>query len=166
VIGIEVSEEYIERLRHSVEGDESVPKNLVFRLGRAEKIPYPDDYFDHAVCSISFSFWSKPERGLAEVRRVLKPGGRLYIIDVYKEGPLGPKSGARIFNLFSAYKANIYSSQEFRGFLQRAGFAVVYQGEVMGTLVTVGIKKPADESPGGAISGQKVHLIGTLQVRF
>ena len=147
VVGIEISEEYVERLKQSIEGGESAPKNLVFRLGRAEDIPCPDNYFDHAVCAGSFAFWSEPERDLAEVRRVLKPGGRLYIIDVYEEGPFWASGSEKIFGRLSSYKTNVYSSQEFRGFLQRAGFTEVYQKEVMGTLVTMGTKKPGNESP-------------------
>ncbi len=141
VVGIDISEGYIEKLKRSMERDEAAPKNLAFRLGSAENIPYPDNYFDHAVCSASFSFWSEPEKGLKEIGRVLKPGGKLYIADGYKEGPAWVTVGARIFTLFSPYKMNIYSSQEFREFLQRAGFTVVYQKEVMGALVTMGTKK-------------------------
>jgi SAM-dependent methyltransferase len=144
VVGIDISEGHIKKLKQS---DVSASSNLVFRLGSAENIPYPDDYFDHAICSVSFSFWSEPERGLAEVKRVLKSGGKLCIADGYEEGPIWATGGARVFDLWSPYKMNIYSSEEFREFLQRAGFTVVYQKEVMGTLVTMGTKKPGDESP-------------------
>jgi len=119
-----------------------------------------EEVFSSALCAGSFAFWSEPERGLAEVRRVLKPGGRLYIIDVYEEGPFWAAGFEKIFGRLPSYKTNVYSSQEFREFLQRAGFTVVYQKEVMGTLVTMGIKKPGDESPGRAMSRQNAHLIG------
>jgi SAM-dependent methyltransferase len=138
VVGIDISEGYLKKLEQS---DVSAPKNLVFRLGSAENVPYPDNYFDHAVCSASFCFWREPEKGLKEVARVVKPSGKLYIADGYKEGPAWVTVGAKIFGLLSAYEMNFYSSQEFSEFLQGAGFTVVYQKEVMGTLVTMGIKE-------------------------
>jgi len=46
----------------------------------------------------------------------------------------------KVFSLFSDYKEKLYSSQEYREFFQRAGFAEVYQREIMGTLVTRGTK--------------------------
>lgn len=139
VVGLDISEGYIKKLKQSIERDRSGNyKNLEFRLASAEDIPYPDDYFDCAVSSASFSFWSKPEKGLEEIGRVLKPGGKLYIVDVYKEEPLSTTVGAKIFSRFSAYKTNFYSSQEFREFFERAGFTEVYQKEIMGTLVTIG----------------------------
>ena len=111
-------------------------------LGNAEDIPYPDDYFDYAVCSESFGFWSEPEKGLVEIKRVLKPGGKLYVINSYKEVPVWVRVSVKAFSLFSAYKEKLYSSQEFSEFFERAGFTVVKQKEIMSTgLVTIGTKK-------------------------
>jgi SAM-dependent methyltransferase len=152
VVGIDVSEEYMKRLRRSMETDDAAPPNLSFRLGSAEDIPCPDDYFDLAVCTGAFSFWSEPERGLVEVRRVLKPGGKLYIVDVYEEGAIWVTGGARAFDLWSPHKMNVYSSEEFRQFLRNAGFTVVYQKDVGGTLVTVGTKSLELRTPG--LAGQ------------
>jgi len=143
VVGLDISEGYIKKLNRSKGRDKSGDyKNLVFTLGSAEDIPYPDDYFDHAVCSESFGFWSEPEKGLAEVERVLKPGGKLHIVNSYKGARVWVGISVKVFSLFSAYKEKLYSPQEFREFFQRAGFTVVDQKEIMGTsLVTVGTKR-------------------------
>ncbi len=140
VVGIDISEGYIKRLRRPVERDEASPPNLSFKLGSADDIPGPDGYFDVAVSAGSFSFWNEPERGLVEVGRVLKPGGKLYIVDVYEEGSIWVTGGARAFDLWSPMKMNVYSSEEFRHFMQKAGFTVMYQKDVEGTLLTVGTK--------------------------
>ena len=143
VVGIDISEGYIKKLNGAKERDKSGKyKNLVFTLGSAEDIPYPDSYFNHAVCSESFGFWAEPEKGLTEVKRVLKPDGKLYIVNSYKGARVWVRISVKFFSLFSAYKEKLYSSQEYLGFFQRAGFAVVDQKKIMGTsLVTIGTKK-------------------------
>jgi len=143
VVGLDISEGYIKKLNQSKERDKSGEhKDLVFVLGSAEDIPYPDDYFDHAVCSETFGFWSEPEKGLKEIKRVLKTGGNLYVINSYKGAQAWVRISVKVFSLFSAYKEKLYSSQEYREFFQRAGFTVVEQKETMGSgLVTIGTKK-------------------------
>ena len=143
VVGLDISEGYIKKLKKCKEGDKSGEyDNIVFMLASAEDIPRPDNYFDHAVCSESFGFWSEPEKGLKEIRRVLKPGGKLLIVNSYKEAPISVKILVKVFSLFLAYKDKPYSSQEFRELFQRAGFSVVDQKKIMGTsLLTTGINK-------------------------
>jgi len=146
VVGLDISEWYIKKLNQSKKRDKSGDyKNLVFVLGSSEDIPYPDDYFDYAVCSETFGFWSEPEKGLAEVKRVLKPGGKLYIINSYQGAQAWVKITVKVFSLFFAYKEKLYSSQEYREFFERAGFTAVEQKEVMGTsLVTIGTKREGE----------------------
>ncbi|MBT3942556.1 MAG: methyltransferase domain-containing protein [Chloroflexi bacterium] len=43
----------------------------------ASKIPFPDDTFDAVVCQHGFQFFPDPLACVNEVKRVLKPGGRL-----------------------------------------------------------------------------------------
>lgn len=45
-------------------------------VGRAESIPYPDDHFDLVVANNVFEHLESPERVVAEIARVLRPGGR------------------------------------------------------------------------------------------
>jgi ubiquinone/menaquinone biosynthesis C-methylase UbiE len=47
--------------------------------GEVEKIPFSDGMFDKIFTVNTIYFWSDPILGLQEIKRVLKPGGRLVI---------------------------------------------------------------------------------------
>jgi ubiquinone/menaquinone biosynthesis C-methylase UbiE len=49
--------------------------NLTFQLGRAEQLPYPDCVFDTAYCRFLLEHLHHPSRALAEMARVVRPGG-------------------------------------------------------------------------------------------
>lgn len=51
------------------------------RVGSAEKIPFPDDYFTVVANVSSFHHWADRDAGLREVLRVLAPGGRLHVME-------------------------------------------------------------------------------------
>lgn len=57
----------------------------------AEKLPFPDDWFDCVSVAFGLRNMTHKEAALAEMRRVLKPGGRLLVLEfsqVWK--PLAP----------------------------------------------------------------------------
>jgi ubiquinone/menaquinone biosynthesis C-methylase UbiE len=45
------------------------------RVGAAESLPWPDDAFDVALSQLVVNFMSDADAGLAEMRRVVRPGG-------------------------------------------------------------------------------------------
>ena len=45
--------------------------------GDAERLPYPDEHFDVVLSQFGHMFAPQPDVALAEMRRVLKPGGRI-----------------------------------------------------------------------------------------
>jgi ubiquinone/menaquinone biosynthesis C-methylase UbiE len=49
--------------------------------GRAEALPFRDGAFDTVVSGLAFCSVGDPRRGLAEVRRVLAPGGTLRMLE-------------------------------------------------------------------------------------
>ncbi|MFI5897877.1 class I SAM-dependent methyltransferase [Actinoplanes sp. NPDC051513] len=51
------------------------------REGDAEHLPYPDACFDTVVCALSLCTIPSPAAAIAEMRRVLVPGGRLLLVD-------------------------------------------------------------------------------------
>jgi ubiquinone/menaquinone biosynthesis C-methylase UbiE len=45
------------------------------RVGMAEELPWPDGSFDAALASLVLGFMRDPDRGIAEMARVTRPGG-------------------------------------------------------------------------------------------
>lgn len=70
------------------------PKHAVVEYGRkyrphikyveagAENIPLPAEHFDKVVASASFHHFPNQDRGLEEMKRVLKPDGKMIIIEI------------------------------------------------------------------------------------
>jgi ubiquinone/menaquinone biosynthesis C-methylase UbiE len=50
--------------------------NVTFAVEDGQALSFPDGHFDAAVCSLGLMLFPDPARGLAEFRRVLRPGGR------------------------------------------------------------------------------------------
>ncbi|CAN7506576.1 bifunctional demethylmenaquinone methyltransferase/2-methoxy-6-polyprenyl-1,4-benzoquinol methylase UbiE [Trinickia sp. LjRoot230] len=50
----------------------------------AEKIPFPDNYFDVVTVAFGLRNMTRKEVALAEMRRVLKPGGRVLVLEFSK----------------------------------------------------------------------------------
>jgi ubiquinone/menaquinone biosynthesis C-methylase UbiE len=63
----------------------------------AEQLPFPDDSYDTAVCTLVLCTVRDPQQSLAEIRRVLRPGGQLLFLEhVRSEEPKVAKWQDRI----------------------------------------------------------------------
>ncbi len=52
-------------------------ENIAFATMPADALGLPDDWFDVVACQFGLMFVTEPSAALAEMKRVLKPGGRL-----------------------------------------------------------------------------------------
>ncbi|WP_034912506.1 class I SAM-dependent methyltransferase [Erwinia sp. 9145] len=60
--------------------------HLTTQQGYAERLPFDDQQFDIAISRYSAHHWHDPGRALREINRVLKPGGKVIIMDVSAPG--------------------------------------------------------------------------------
>ena len=55
-------------------------KNIDFRAADAEQLPFPGHMFDRVTCRFGIMFIPNIQKALSEMRRVLKPGGRVSFV--------------------------------------------------------------------------------------
>lgn len=63
--------------------------DIRFDLGNAEALPYADESFDTAMSMFGVMFTARPERALAELVRVTRPGGRIALATWVPQGFIG-----------------------------------------------------------------------------
>jgi len=51
-----------------------------FIRGDAENLPFKDDTFDASISAGSIEYWPNPQKGISEMARVTKPGGKVVIL--------------------------------------------------------------------------------------
>ncbi|MBI2263557.1 MAG: methyltransferase domain-containing protein [Armatimonadetes bacterium] len=99
--------------------------NVEFRLGDVHDLPFPDQSFDLITCRRGAHHFSDMGRALAEMRRVLRPGGRLVIDD--RSIPEDDFTD-RCMNELDRYHDESHVRQcrpeEWRNMLETAGFSV------------------------------------------
>ena len=75
VVAADVSPAMVERARERLSG---LP-NVAFAVEDGQHLALPDEFFDAVLCNMGLMYFSDPARGLAEFRRVLRPGGRAVV---------------------------------------------------------------------------------------
>lgn len=77
VVGVDVSGQMVDAARQRAHARQL--GNVRFRRMDAESLDLPDAHFDVALCALGLMYAPDPLRALREMRRVLRPGGRLVV---------------------------------------------------------------------------------------
>lgn len=89
VTGLDLDPDMIDVARENVAraaGDDG--RKLTFVVGDVASQPFLDGSFDLVVSTLSMHHWEDASAGLAEIGRVLAPGGRALIWDIRRGAPL------------------------------------------------------------------------------
>ncbi len=118
-------EGFVEGLDYSIESVAASRKKNAGNLGRrcavrqgsVSDLPYENESFDAVTAFETVYFWPDIENDLAEVRRVLRPGGQFLICN-----NAGSSQNGRWEKLIGNMK--IYSQAELAGLLAESGFEI------------------------------------------
>ena len=100
------------------------------RQGFGEDIPFEDASFDTVVCTYTLCSVNSQKQVLSEMRRILKPGGRLLFLEHGKAPDPGPaKWQRRIEPVWKILMGNCHLCRDVSDAIRPAGFEVEQIGQ-------------------------------------
>jgi ubiquinone/menaquinone biosynthesis C-methylase UbiE len=102
---------------------EEAPQAKVLRAP-AEELPFPDDSFDTAVSTLVLCGVDDQPRALGELRRVLKPGGKLIFVEHVRSDDPGLARKQDRMNGFNHFLVGCDCNRSTLASIEAAGFAV------------------------------------------
>ncbi len=154
-IGIDLSQEMVKIAQEKM-GKKEYADRVLFQIASALSIPYPDDHFDCVTISFGIRNVTDVMAALQEFRRVLKPRGRLLILEgtVTRHKPLRffhlmylryllPRIGGLVSSNFKAYRylnktiETFPQGDKFAGKMRAAGFIDVHFHCILGGITTI-----------------------------
>ncbi len=116
VVGVDRSAEMMRVAARRLEG----VANAELRRGDLEHLPLDDGELDLAVLALALHYVVDPPDVLAEARRVVRPGGRLIVVDM-RSHERGPEYAAEMGHVWAGFEP-----ERMRSWLSEAGFERVH----------------------------------------
>ena len=144
IIGIDISEGMLSIGRKKVQ-KLGLQDKIELLNGDSETINFADDSFDAVIVAFGVRNFEDLEKGLSEIKRVLRPGGRLVVLEFSKPKMSGTKAVYNLYmkivtpNLGRLFSKNRYAYQyldesikkfpegkDFTGILDKLGYKNTY----------------------------------------
>ena len=125
--GVDLSSKMIEKAKENYSGKE----NVHFIKANAESIPLDDDFFDVIICTNSFHHYLHPDRAMNEFYRLLKKGGKVYVMDATTDVWYA-KIVDLAFRLFEAEHVRHHNTKEYQQLFRDAGLRHIASNKVKG----------------------------------
>lgn len=155
VVGVDIAEEMLCVGRKKI-ASIGATETIVLQTGDAERLPFPDDTFDAVTVAFGIRNFENLGVGLSEMSRVLKPGGKVAILEfsqprvfpirqlysLYSRFVL-PRVGRAVSGDEGAYTylpesvAAFPDGEEMVGIVERAGFSEVKARRMTFGVVTI-----------------------------
>jgi ubiquinone/menaquinone biosynthesis C-methylase UbiE len=121
VYGIDYSEDMV-HLSKKV-NDTLIRQGFVeIKYGSVSSLPFGDNMFDLVTAFEAYYFWPNLIDDLKEIKRVLKPGGTLLIVnEVYKDGQFEKRNSKWVKLL----DMQIHTPNEYKDFLTKADYHII-----------------------------------------
>lgn len=113
--------------------------NVAYVRGDAAALPFRDRSFDAVCCFAALYLIEEPSRALAELVRVLAPGGRLALLASCNRGPVPASLSNAVVRGLSGVR--VFGRNDLTGALTEAGLVGVEQ-RVMGVAQLVSASRP------------------------
>lgn len=162
VTGVDPSEEMLAIARSQQSSD---AQRLTYLVGTATELPVPDAAFEAVTSTQVYEYVPDMPSALAEARRVLRPGGRLVVLDTDWDSIVWRSSDdlrmERVLTAWDEHLADAHLPRRLPGLLRAAGFALT-SAEVI-PLLNVGYRP--DTYSAGLIAFVAAFVPGRLGVQ-
>lgn len=109
-----------------------------------QQLPFPDSSFDAVVACLVFCTVADPARGLAEIRRVLRPGGQLRLLEhVRSPHPSVARLQDRLTPAWSHLAMGCQLNRDTVSLVESSGFRITHRAQMLHALVEELVAVPA-----------------------
>jgi ubiquinone/menaquinone biosynthesis C-methylase UbiE len=119
--GVDLSPEMRDLARKRVA---ELRQSVDLREGDAHALPFADDSFDTVVCTYSLCNIPDPHRAIGEMKRVLRPGGRLLLVDHIRSDVKAVYWVQKVIELFSRRFEGEYMTRRPLPHVEAHGFEI------------------------------------------
>ncbi len=123
----------------------ALDRQVDLRLGDAQALDLPDATFDTVLCTLSLCAITDERRAIAEMKRVLRPGGRLVLVDHVAGSPAWVRAIQWLLELITVPLGGEHFRRRPLRVVQAEGFVVESsQRAKLGIIERVLARKPVE----------------------